>query len=269
MTAGGPLLVVGYGAMATAMVEGWLTAGMEPSTLTLYNPRSKPVPAGVALRTELPDGFFRYVLLSFKPHMLEDVAPALKGCIGPDTVILSVLAGVELASLRNHLPGADAHVRFMPNLAAAINKSPNALIASGLDDEQQRDVTRLAEMLGTAEWLEREELFDLVTALAGSGPGFVYRFTDALASGAVALGLDPAQAERLAVRMVEGAARLAADSPLSPRELAGRVASKGGMTQAGLDVLDKDGALNRLIEQTLRAARDRGSDMAGDNREKR
>lgn len=265
----GAMLVVGYGTMAAAMVEGWLAAGMPPQSLTLYNPRPKPVPSGVAFRTELPDTPFPYVLLAFKPQMLEAVAPTLDKCLGRETVVLSVLAGVTLAGLRRHLPGVGAHVRFMPNLAAAIGKSPNALIASGLDERQKAEIARLAAMLGSAEWLEREEQFDLVTALAGSGPGFVYRFIDALAAGAAALGLEREQAERLAVRMVEGAAALAANAPLSPRELAGRVASKGGMTQAGLDVLDGDRALNRLLEQTLRAARDRGAAMTGGKREER
>lgn len=266
--ADGPMLVVGYGTMAAAMVEGWLAAGMPPESLTLYNPRPKPVPPGVAFRTALPDTPFPHVLLAFKPQMLEAVAPTLGKCMGPETVVLSVLAGVPLAGLRQHLRGAAAHVRFMPNLAAAIGKSPNALIASGLAERQVAEVTRLATMLGSAEWLEREEQFDLVTALAGSGPGFVYRFIDALAAGAATLGLEREQAERLAVRMVEGAAALAADAPASPRDLAGRVASRGGMTQAGLDVLDRNGALNRLLEHTLRAARDRGTALADGGRDR-
>jgi pyrroline-5-carboxylate reductase len=252
------LLIVGYGTMAAAMVEGWLAAGIAPSDLLIYNPRAKPVPRGVAFITELPDCAHRRILLAFKPQMLAEVAPGLACCVGPESVILSVLAGVELATLQRQAPGAGGYVRFMPNLAAAIGKSPNALIATGLDGEQQDAVTRLAQMLGTAEWVEDEALFDLVTALAGSGPGLVYRFIDALAKGATELGLDRARADRLAVTMVEGAAMLAATSPHDPATLAARVASKGGMTQAGLDVLDAEGALNRLIVETLCAARDRG-----------
>jgi pyrroline-5-carboxylate reductase len=117
-------------------------------------------------------------------------------------------------------------------------------------------------MGGAAEWLEAEAQFNLVTALAGSGPGFVYRFIDALARGAQSLGLEADQAERLAVQMVEGAAALAAQSPDSPGTLAARVASPGGMTQAGLDVLDEDGSLERVVTDCLRAARDRGEEMA-------
>lgn len=102
---------------------------------------------------------------------------------------------------------------------------------------------------------------DLVTALAGSGPAFVYRFIDALAEGAAALGLPRDQADRLALSMVEGSAMLAAASEHSPGELARRVASPGGVTQVGIDILDAERRLARLVEDTLRGARDRSAEM--------
>jgi pyrroline-5-carboxylate reductase len=150
----------------------------------------------------------------------------------------------------------------MPNLAAAIGKSPVALFAQGLDDAGKAAVTALMQPLGLPEWLEEEAQFDLITALAGSGPAFVYRFIDALAAGAAALGLDRAQADRLALATVEGAAALAAASPHGPGELARRVASPGGTTEAGLKVLDADQAILRLAEATLKAAADRSAEMA-------
>ena len=107
-----------------------------------------------------------------------------------------------------------------------------------------------------------ESLFDLVTALAGSGPAFVYRFIDALAAGAERLGMPSAEAGRLAIAMVEGASALAASSDVSPRELARRVTSPGGTTAAGLQVMDAGGLFADLIEATLKAARDRGAEMA-------
>ena len=99
-------------------------------------------------------------------------------------------------------------------------------------------------------------------ALAGSGPAFVYRFIAALADGGTALGLDPAQADRLARAMVEGAAALAARSTETPAELARRVTSPGGTTAAGLAVIDADGAFAELVAETLKAARDRGAELA-------
>ena len=260
------LLICGFGAMTGAMLDGWLAAGTAPETFTVYHPRGKDVPDGVALVTQWPEAPFDAVLLGVKPHMLDDVAPGLADAVGPETIVLSVLAGVELASLRRRFPQAKAVVRFMPNLACALGKSPNALIGEGLDDAARSRVTAAAEALGSAEWLADETQFDLVTALAGSGPGFTYRFIDALAAAATRLGLEEAQAGRLAVQMVEGASALAAASQHSPGDLARRVASPGGMTQQGLDVLDADGALVDLVVETLRAARDRGAQMAAEAR---
>jgi pyrroline-5-carboxylate reductase len=212
--------------------------------------------------TGVPDGAFDFVVLGMKPQKLAEAAPGLEPAVGPGTVLVSVLAGVELASLARHFPRAAAVVRLMPNLSAALGKSPVGLVAQGLNDRQKDQVTSLAAMLGSAETLEDESQFELIAALAGSGPGFLYRFIDALAVGATRLGLEEAQAQRLAVQMVEGAAALAAASPDAPGELARKVASPGGMTQKGLDVLDEDQALARLITETLRAARDRGREMA-------
>ena len=226
------------------------------------------MPDGVALVTTYPDKPSDAVVLGVKPHMLDEVAPGLARAVGPDTVVVSVLAGVELASLRARFPQAASVVRLMPNLACALGKSPNGLIAQGLDEIGKAEITRLAEMLGSAEWMEDESQFDLVTALAGSGPGFTYRFIDGLAAAAASLGLPQGQATRLSIRMVEGAAALAAASEHDPGELARRVASPGGMTQKGLDVLDDDQALVRLLTETLRAARDRGAEMAESARKK-
>src|SRR5690606_18721115 len=114
--------------------------------------------------------------------------------------------------------------------------------------------------------LENEDRILHVTALAGSGPAFVYRFIDALAGGSARLGMDRSQADRLALAMVEGAAALAASSSDSPGILADRVASPGGVTRAGLDVLDDDSALAKLMERTLRAAAERNAEMAREAR---
>jgi pyrroline-5-carboxylate reductase len=260
------ILLVGCGNMGGAMLAGWLAGGAEASRFTVVDPVLPEAPQGVELLRDLPQRAFDAVLLGVKPQMLDDVAPSIATLTGSDTVVLSILAGVELASLASCFPQAKGHVRIMPNLAAAIGKSPIALVASGLDEADRSAVTALMRLLGTPEWLADETLFDLVTALAGSGPAFVYRFIDALASGAAALGLPRDQSDRLALAMVEGAALLAVASPHSPAELARRVASPGGTTQAGLNVLDHDQALASLAEATLRAARDRSAEMAREAR---
>ena len=258
------ILLFGYGTMASAMLDGWLASGLEPGRFTVYNPRPKPVTEGVSFTTALPHGPFDAVVLGVKPQKLVEVASEVEPLAGPDTVLISMLAAVDLGSLAKRFPRAGGIVRLMPNLAVAIGKSPNALVARGLTEAQHEAVTGLAARLGSAEWLADEARFDLITALTGSGPGFVYRFIDALAGGAAELGMDRDQADRLARQMVAGAAALAADSPHSPGELARRVASPGGTTQRGLDVLDADGALQDLLTRCLQATRDRERELARD-----
>ena len=260
------ILILGCGNMGGAMLTGWLAAGFDPARFTVVDPFLAEVPAGVRLLREVPAEHFDFILLGVKPQAVDEAAAALAGVIDGSTALLSILAGTEIASLAARLPGAGPIVRVMPNLSASIGKSPLGLFAQGLDEAGKAGIEALLAPLGSAEWLGSESQLDAVTALAGSGPAFVYRFIDALASGGADLGLSPEQARRLAVAMVEGAARLAGSTDLAPDELARRVTSPGGTTAAGLAVLDADRALMQLIAATLRAARDRGSEIAAEAR---
>jgi pyrroline-5-carboxylate reductase len=258
------ILMIGCGNMAGAMLQGWLAAGLDPARFVVSDPVARELPEGVRRFDSLPQGqSFDAILLGVKPQLLAEVAPQVAQAAGAGTTLFSILAGVELAVLARHFPQAGAIVRLMPNLSAALGKSPIALAAHGLDQSARDAATALLAPLGTPEWIA-EEAFDLVTALAGSGPAFVYRFIDALAQAAARLGLPGEQAARLALATVDGAAALAAASPHAPGELACRVASPGGVTQAGLDALDEGDALGSLIEATLRAARDRSAEMAAE-----
>jgi pyrroline-5-carboxylate reductase len=236
------ILIVGCGNMGGAMLAGWLAGGIDPARFTVVDPVLTDVPAGVALRRDLPEVHEGLVLLGVKPQLLGAVAPQLSALVGPRCVLISMLAGVELSSLAERFPQAGGLVR--------------------VDAGTQDAITALMQPLGEPLWLADDREFDLITALVGSGPAFVYRFIDALAAGAASLGLDPDQAERFAVSMVEGAAALAASADASPAELARRVSSPGGTTERGVAVLDAGGALASLVEATLRAARDRGRELA-------
>jgi pyrroline-5-carboxylate reductase len=202
-------LQFGCGNMGGAMLTGWLASGIAPAAFTVVDPHLPQAPAGVRLLRTAPTGEAppRFVLLGFKPQGLAAATPAIAPLVGPGTIVLSILAGVDWPPARA-LPNAAAVVRVMPNLAAALGKSPIALVGDG-DATINAEVTHLMAPLGTAEWLSGEDQMDLVTALAGSGPAFIYRVIDALAAGA-RLGLPRDQADRLALAMVEGAAALAA-----------------------------------------------------------
>jgi pyrroline-5-carboxylate reductase len=257
------LLIIGCGNMGGAMLAGWLAAGEAPARFAVLDPVLAAAPAGVALyrdAAEVP-GAHDKVLLGFKPQQLRGLGPGLQG-LTAGKVVQSLLAGITLDQLAAAFPTARAHIRVMPNLAAAIRKSPVILAAHGLDEAERDTIFALFNRLGSAVWLADEAQFDLVTALAGSGPGFVYRFVDALAGAASDLGLDAPTAARLALATVEGAAALAAASDVDPATLADRVASPGGMTREGLNVLDADAALRRLLTATLAATRDKGAALS-------
>jgi pyrroline-5-carboxylate reductase len=258
------VLLIGCGNMGGAMLAGWLAAGLAPSRFAILDPGLEAAPDSVALYRspdEVP-GDHKAVLLGFKPQQLGALAPGLQGITGEAVQVHYLLAGLTLDQLRAAFPAAKALVRVMPNLAARINKSPVLLAQSGLDEAEQNSVLAFYDQLGTALWLEDEMHFDLLTALAGSGPGFVYRFIDALAAAAVRLGAQPDQAQELAVTMVDGASSLAAQADVNAGILADRVASPGGMTREGLNVLDRDEALVQLLVATLDATAKRGAELS-------
>ena len=260
------ILFIGCGNMAGAMLDGWLASGVPGSAFTIFDPAPREYPGGVTALDAMPtSGDYDAILIGVKPHMLGDIAETLAPMAGPDTVILSILAGVELATLRKRFAKARGVVRVMPNLAVALGKSPVGLAQEGLASGDRDEVFRLFEPLGQPEWVGEDD-FDLFTALAGSGPAFVYRVIDALATGAEELGFPHDKAVRTATAMVEGAAALASHSPDNPGTLADKVASPGGTTRAGLDVLDDNQAVFSLMEATLRAARDRSAEMSREAR---
>lgn len=256
-----PMLLFGCGNMGRAMLDGWLAAGVDPAAFVVVDPNAGDLPQGVAHYRGAAqlDRKFGCALLAIKPQIFAELAGDIDALLATDATVMSILAGTRIETLLGKLPRRII-VRLMPNLAAALGKSPLGLFAqSGID---QRSLEALLRPLGTPFWLADEAQMDAVTALAGSGPAFVYRFIDALAKGGERLGLDASQSLGLATAMIEGAAALAASSEASPDELARRVTSPGGTTAAGLAVLDQDKMLEKLIEVTLIAARDRGVELS-------
>ncbi len=243
------------------MLRRWVESGIDAARFTVIDPGTPQLPEGVRHVAEPPEGLPQAMMLGVKPQLIDKVAPLYAGR-GQVPILLSILAGVEEAALAKRFD-ARTVVRVMPNLPVALGKGVVALYTSG-GEAADRDATgALMDPLGQVEWIESEDLFHVVTALAGSGPGYVYRFIAALGAGAAELGLPHDQALRFATAMVEGAAALAGDADATPGELADRVASPGGTTRAGMDVLDEGDALKRLMRATLEAAATRSEDLAG------
>jgi len=260
----GPLWMVGCGNMGGAMLRRWLAAGLDPRRVTAITRSGRGVPACVrALAAAPPDETPAILVLAIKPQQLATVAPALAH-LHP-ALLVSILAGVEETTLAASIP-AGAIVRAMPNLPVAIGQGVVALHSATADPAAREAVAALMAPLGLVEWIADAAQFDAVTALAGSGPGFVFRFADALASAGAAVGLSPDQAGRLALATLAGAAAMAAVADEAPAVLADRVASPGGSTRKGLDVLDADAALVTLLTRTLAAAVRRNAEMAAEAR---
>jgi pyrroline-5-carboxylate reductase len=260
----GPIWLAGAGNMGGAMLRGWLGEGIAPDRITVIRPSGAPVADGVVVHTAPPpDGGCPAVLvLAMKPQKLDDAVPALAPLVGEGTLIVSVLAGVEVASLAKRFPTHRAIVRVMPNTPVAIGKGVLLLHATDADAAARAETEALVAPLGMIEWIADEALFGAATALSGCGPAFLFRFIDAMAKASEALGVPADQAARLALATVEGAALLAAGSDETPARLADRVASPGGSTRAGLDVIDDGAALDALMAQVLAASARRDADMA-------
>ena len=263
----GPFWLIGCGNMAGAMLRRWIYVGMDPVRFVAVRPSGAHVAPDVHVVTQLPDGPAPAItMIGVKPQKLDEVAPALAAAVAPDTLLISILAGVEQASLRRRFPEVRNIVRVMPNTPVSVGRGAIGLFADRIDPSPRELVSALMEPLGLAEWIEDESLFDPLAALTASGPAFVFRFIDALAAGAAELGLPPDQARRLALATVEGSGALASLSGETPRQLADRVASPGGMTRKGLDELDGEGRLDRLVHEALEAAVRRSREMGEEAR---
>lgn len=257
---------VGCGNMARAMVEGWRKAGFDLSDAVAIRPSGTPV-EGVRTVSTLPDDAPpRLAMLGFKPQKLDEVAPELAPRLGPDTVVLSLLAGAEAKSLRARFPQVRSVVRAMPNLPVSERMGVTALYSEDAGEALRGEIGSFIGVLGLAHWCSVEQELGAIGSVAGSGPAFVARFVTALARAGESVGLPSELSLDLTLRTVAGTAALAQAHGEDMASIARRVASPRGTTEAGLAVLDEDEALNRLLAETLAASQRRGRELAAETR---
>ena len=261
-----PTWFVGCGNMGGAIVQGWRSAGLDLTNLVVVDPQTT-VEGVRTVRTLAEAGAPpQLIILGFKPQTLAEVAPQLNAFLTPQTVVLSLLAGVEAASLKARFPNAAAIVRAMPNLPAAIRRGVISLYSEDAGDAQRKQIAELFAPLGFAPWMPDEIKFAAVGSIAGPGPAYVARFVDALRKAGEEWGLSTEIASVVALETVLGTAWMGATSGEKMEAIARRVASPGGTTEAGLAVLDRDEVLNQLIAVTIEAAARRGAELAEDAR---
>lgn len=264
------LVLVGAGKMGGAMAAGWLAGGLPASSLTIVEPHPSHEIVRLAASTGLtlnPSQPHRadVLALAVKPQALDAVAPQVASLAGERTLVLSILAGKTIANLNARFPRARAFVRAMPNTPAAIGRGVTAAFPSPeVTPEQRRWTERLLGAVGAFHWLDREGAIDVVTAISGGGPAYVFALTEALATAAEALGLEPELAMSLARGTVEGAAELMRrESGTPPSVLRRNVTSPGGTTAAALAVLHAEDGLHPLMTRAAKAAHAHAAKMAG------
>ena len=247
--------------MCRSILDGWRGAGIDLSQAVVIDPSGLPI-EGVRTVGSFPDAGIppKLVVLGVKPQALDEVAPQLKPWITSRTTILSILAGVEVASLRQRFSNAGAIVRVMPNLPVAIRRGVTALYSDDADDALRQQLGDLFAALGWAMWTVDEARLAAVGSVAGAGPAYVARFIQALAKAGEARGLSPEIASTIALEAVLGTAWMAATTNEAMDDIVNRVASPNGTTEAGLAVLDQ--ALDDLIGVTIEAAARRGAGLA-------
>jgi pyrroline-5-carboxylate reductase len=262
-----PTWFVGCGNMGGAIIDGWRLGGLDLGAITVIRPSGIQV-EGTRTVTNFTEAGPppKLVVLGFKPQKLDEVAPELRKWLSSQTIIVSLLAGVEAASLRQRFPGVGAIVRATTNLPVAVRRGVNGLYTPDADQQVRQQVNDLFSALGFAMWMADEAKLAAVGSVAGAGPAYVARFIAALTRAGQKRGLTEEIAAVIARETVLGTAWLAASTGEGMGSIARRVASPKGTTEAGLAILDRDGVLDERIAITIEAASRRGAELAEDAR---
>ncbi|MEM9782252.1 MAG: pyrroline-5-carboxylate reductase [Pseudomonadota bacterium] len=263
--AAGRLLLLGCGKMGTAMLEGWLTAGLDPSAVQVIEPHPAArlvdlADQGLALNPATPSAP-DVAVLAVKPQMMQTALPTLASFGGGGTLMLSIAAGTPIAAFEHAFGAGTPVVRAMPNTPAAVGHGISAIIANRAAGEAGlARAEALLSVVGAVVRLEHEHQMDAVTGLSGSGPAYVFHLIEAMAAAGEAAGLARPLAMTLARATVSGAGALAERSPESAEQLRINVTSPGGTTAAGLEVLMA--SLPGLMRATVAAAAARSKALA-------
>ena len=259
------VLLVGCGKMGRALLDGWLGADMV-AHVDVVEPGTAPVPDDPRVKhyrsAEEADTKPDVVVLAVKPQAMDAVIDQYRHFARPDCVFLSIAAGKTLSYLQRHL-GEHTHiVRAMPNTPAAVGKGISVLVADADADGGQKETCRhLLEVVGLTEWVEDEGLIDIVTALSGGGPAYVFLLIEALAEAGTKAGLPADLAMHLARQTVIGSGALAEQSDEPAAQLRRNVTSPQGTTEAALKILMAENGIQPIFDRAIEAAAARSREL--------
>lgn len=258
------LVLLGCGKMGSALLAGWLAAGVPAASVWVLepNPTDWLQGLGVHLNAGLPPAP-AVALLAVKPQMMGAALPRLQAIGNGSTLILSIAAGTSIATFETIFGSQTPIVRAMPNTPAMVGRGITGICANAHAGAEGLALARaLMGAVGQVVDLEGEHQIDAVTALSGGGPAYVFHLIEAMAAAGEALGLTPDVAMQLARVTVCGAGELAHRSPESAAQLRVNVTSPGGTTAAALaHLMDAETGFPPLLKRAIRAAADRGAEL--------
>ena len=256
------LALVGGGFMAEAILKGLVKA-------SIVRAADVAVAEPIEARREYLSGAFsgvqtardgaeaapghEVVLIAVKPQDFPKAAVVLRKVLAPDQLVLSIMAGVSIGSLSEALRH-ERVVRIMPNTPASVGEGFSAWIASAsVGDAERAIVRRILGAVGREVEVHEERYLDMVTAISGSGPGYVFLFLEALIDASVYIGLPRPLATEMVSQTVLGSAKMAMIDERHPAQLRNMVTSAGGTTAAGLHVLERSAMRATLTEAVIAA----------------
>ena len=259
--------------MGGALLGHWARGN---DSFTIVDPFLETAPECIRLvaeREQLDGEIFDTIIVAIKPQQIDEVLPLYAGSIADDGYVMSIAAGASIRRLKQ-AAGNRPVIRVMPNLPAAIGQCVAGLCAS--DDATPDQIAHADAMMqraGTSITVDSEDMLDRVTAVAGSGPGYVFEIARAYVAAAMKLGFDEDQARDMVLGTMAGTVAMARNSEQPLEELRNSVTSKNGTTYAGLQALnevgdgdgnggdDGGGDLSRLLNDTLGAAYNRAVEL--------
>ena len=263
------ILLVGAGRMGGSLLHGWLAQGIAGTRIAVIDPAPSDALVGLCRdhAVALNPTDIRPVdtlVLAMKPQGLDAAVPGVEPWAGPGTAVVSILAGRTLADLASRFPRAAGCLRAMPNLPVSVGRGVTGLAGDGrVTEAAVARVERWLGAVGVVERLAHENQIDVVTAISGSGPAYVFLLAEVLAKAGERLGLSPDLAARLGRATVEGAGELMHRDPaIDPATLRQNVTSPNGTTAAALAVLMADDGLEPLLIRAAAAAHRRARELA-------